>query len=343
MKANQLDEIKPVRLRLELKDDYLSDYDKIMLKRYGESISGDSIIRDILIPADMPLHNLHYVIQRLFGWQNYHLHSFNLPDEDYERITKGTVRGWSKLVGILFQPPAECEEDIFWDDDYRSGNYKTWLRKKYTGPYYYGGYYEHYENAQKDIQELLEYYKMVNVRESFESYLKHKDVDDTVHIINQTPLIDLTLEEMKSNIAIHSINDLLERLEVAKILATKDESLNDDGISSITKEIIYEYDFGVSWEVIITKYKGCDDLINDNLISKEELQDAVNIVLDKYQPVCIHRQGVNVFDDAGGLSGFAEFLGTIYEGEDKEEIADMKAWSKYLGWSDKKISPKKML
>lgn len=65
-------EITPMRLHLELKDDYLSDYQKRMLRRYGESISGDSITRDILIPSDMPLHNLHYAIQKLFGWQNSH-------------------------------------------------------------------------------------------------------------------------------------------------------------------------------------------------------------------------------------------------------------------------------
>lgn len=59
--------IKPIHLRLELKDDYLSDFQKVMLKRYGESITGDSIIRDVLIPSDMPLHNLHSVIQKAFG------------------------------------------------------------------------------------------------------------------------------------------------------------------------------------------------------------------------------------------------------------------------------------
>lgn len=44
-----------------------------MMKRYGESLTGNSITRDILIPADMPLHNLHYAIQKLFGFQNSHL------------------------------------------------------------------------------------------------------------------------------------------------------------------------------------------------------------------------------------------------------------------------------
>jgi len=58
-------EITPVRLHFELKNDYLSDYQKRMLKRYDESISGYSITRDILIPSDMPLYNLHYAIQKL--------------------------------------------------------------------------------------------------------------------------------------------------------------------------------------------------------------------------------------------------------------------------------------
>ena len=164
--------IAPVRLHLELKDTYLTDYQKRMLRRYGESISGDSITRDILIPSDMPLHNLHYAIQRLFGWQNSHLRSFNLPKQIYDKLTGGTVKGWSDLVGILFQPPSEAERDIFWDDDYKSGSIKVWLRKKYTGPYIYGGKMEHPEVARQDIEELLERFKMLEVRESFSDYMK---------------------------------------------------------------------------------------------------------------------------------------------------------------------------
>ena len=71
------DGIFPVCLHLELKDDYLSDYQKRMLKRYGESSTGTSIMMDILIPSDMPLHNLHYAIQKLYGWNNSHFRRFN--------------------------------------------------------------------------------------------------------------------------------------------------------------------------------------------------------------------------------------------------------------------------
>jgi hypothetical protein len=87
------DEITSVHLHLELKGEYLTEYQKRMLKRYGESSTGESICRDILIPSDMPLHNLHYTIQKLYGWQNSHLRSFHLPEEVYQKLTGGTVKG----------------------------------------------------------------------------------------------------------------------------------------------------------------------------------------------------------------------------------------------------------
>lgn len=97
------DKITPVCLHLELRNDYLPDYQKRTLRRYGESNTGESIARDILIPSDMPLHNLHYAIQKLFGWHNSHLRSFYLPEDVYNKLTGGTVKGWYDLVGILFQ------------------------------------------------------------------------------------------------------------------------------------------------------------------------------------------------------------------------------------------------
>ena len=141
------DKIPTIRLHLELKDEYLSDYQRRTLRRYGESTTGESITRYILIPSDMPLHNLHYAIQKLFGWQNSHLRSFYLPEDIYNKLTGSTVKGWIDLVRILFQPPSEVENDIFWDDDYEKGSFNVWLRKKYTGPYIYGGTIEYPEIA----------------------------------------------------------------------------------------------------------------------------------------------------------------------------------------------------
>ena len=339
-------EITPVRLRLELKDDYLSDYQKRMLKRYGESISGDSITRDILIPSDMPLHNLHYTIQKLFGWQNSHLRSFYLPEQIYNELTGSTVKGWTDLVGILFQPPSEAEHDVFWDDDYERGSFKVWLKKKYIGPYIYGGTMEHPEIARQDVEELLEHFKMIEVRESFSEYMKRKEEDENaeIKIIKKVPLIDLTLEEMNASIIIDGgTESLLERLEVNKVIAAQDEDISSEKLFPVTKELIYNYDFGDNWIIKITKYKNCDDLLKQNIIDEDELEEAQDTVLDKHKPVCINKVGISVLDDVGGLSGFADFLGIIYEGEDKEEASSARAWAKSLGWSASKISNKMMI
>ena len=340
------DEIYPVRLHLELSDDYLSDYQKRMLRRYGESVSGNSITRDILVPSDMPLHNLHYAIQKLFGWQNSHLRSFNLPKEIYTKLTGGTVAGWVNLVGILFQPPSEAEEDVFWDDDYERGSFKIWLRKKYTGPYIYGGIMEDPEVARQDVEAFLERFRILEVRESFSDYMKRakQDENSEMKIIKKAPLIDLTLEEMNSSLMLDSgTESLLERLKVNKVIAAQGEDINLEGLFPITKELIYKYDFGDNWIIKITKYKDCEDLLKNNIIDEYELEEAEDIVISKHKPVCINKEGVFVFDDVGGLSGFADFLGTIYEGEDKEEASSARAWAKSLGWSAAKVSNKKML
>ena len=136
---------------------------------------------------------------------------------------------------------------------------------------------------------------------------------------------------------------LLERLEVNKIIAAQGEDVILKGLFPVTKELIYNYDFGVNWIVKITKYKDCKDLLKHNIIDEYELEEAEDIVLDKHKLVCIHKDGISVLDDVGGLSGFADFLGIIYEGEDKEEASNARAWAKSLGWSATKVSSKMML
>lgn len=338
--------ISAVRLHLELRSSYLNDNDKIMLKRYGESATGESISRDILIPSDMPLHNLHYAIQKLFGWQNSHLRRFYLHEDIYSSLTNNTVKGWADLVGILFQPPSEGEEDVFWDDDYKSGNFNTWLRKKYTGPYEYGGILEYPDTAKRDVKELLDYYKMVDVRESFSSYYERKkdDEDAEDRIIRKAPLIDLTIKEMNDSIMLENgTENLLERLRVNDVIASAREDLSSNGLFPLTYELIYNYDFGDNWEIYITKHDDCDDLIENLNVSEQEVKDAVKVVLEKHKPICINRNGLSVLDDVGGLSGFARLLDSIYESEDRQESLEMSAWAKSLGWSPKKTSIKKII
>lgn len=338
--------IKPIYLHLELKGGDLSDYQKRMLKRYGESSTGDSITRDILIPSDMPLHNLHYAIQKLFGWQNSHLRRFYLPEEIYNKLTGGMVKGWTELVGVLFQPPSESEHDVFWDDDYRTGSFNAWLKKKYTGPYFYGGEMENLEAAKADINDMLKTHKMIDVRESFSDYMKRskKNKDAEPKIIRQAPLIELTLEEMNSSIYIEGgTESLLECLEVDKVIAAENEKISSNELFPVANKLIYNYDFGDNWIITITKKADCKDLLDNNSISLEELDEAYETVISKHKPVCINKDGISLIDDVGGLSGFADFLGTMYESDDKEERANISTWAQSLGFNTKKISNKMML
>ena len=168
--------------------------------------------------------------------------------------------------------------------------------------------------------------------------------DDEIRIIKRAPLIDLTLEEMNSSLMLDGgTESLLERLEVDKLLAYQDEDINLEGLFPVTKGLIYNYDFGDNWVVKISKYKDCEDLFRNNIIDEYELEEAEDTVISKHKPVCINKVGVSVLDDVGGLSGFADFLGTIYEGEDKEEVSEARAWARSLGWSATKTSNKRML
>jgi hypothetical protein len=338
-------EITPVRLHLKLSAEYMSDDGKRMLRRYGEAPDG-VITRDILVPSDMPLHNLHYTIQKLFGWQNFHLRMFYLPEKLYIELTKGTVSGWADLVGILFQPPSEAEEDVFWDDDYESGSIMTWLKRKYTGPYSYGGTMERPEMARRDIEALLDRFNPIKVRESFSDYMdrKEKDPNTQIRILKAAPLSELTLEEMNASLMMDGGTlSLMERLEVDHLLASEHEVTGSESIFPVTRELLYDYDFGDHWTITITKHSNCDDLLRNNIISIDELNEAMEKVVRLHRPVCIDRQGLSVMDDVGGLNGFADLLATIYEEEDKVEAAETRTWAKGMGWSAAKVSIKKML
>ena len=79
-----------LKLRLSLNLEETDVKDRVVLNRYGKVKQG--IIREVLVPADITLHALHYVIQRAFGWQNSHLHQYLLPEEVFQKMTGGKNR-----------------------------------------------------------------------------------------------------------------------------------------------------------------------------------------------------------------------------------------------------------
>lgn len=165
-----------------------------------------------------------------------------------------------------------------------------------------------------------------------------QDKDAKIRIVGNVPLIELTLEEILTIDG--GTESLLERLEVNKVIAAQDEDITLKGLFLVIKEPIYNYDFGDNQIVRITKYKNCEDLLKNNIIDEYELEEAEEIVLDKYKLVCMNKEGISVFDVCSGLSGFADSLGTIYEGEEKEEASSARAWAKSFGQSVTKVSNK---
>ena len=136
--------------------------------------------------------------------------------------------------------------------------------------------------------------------------------------------------------------DLMESLEVSKILASEGGKLKTNGQFPVTNELIYNYDFGDDWEVYITRKDSYNDLIESNSITEKELNLAKNLVGRTHRPVCINKEGVSVMDDVGGLVGFCYFLGRLYEGNkyEKEEAYD---WAQHMQWDDEKNSIKEIL
>lgn len=167
-----------------------------------------AISRDILVPADMPLHNLHYAIQKAFGWQNSHLHHFTYEDELLENLFGGKFISWVPFCGLYFRFPSENFDDLYWDDDYEEGySVKSWLRSKYTGPYYYGGNSELYLAAQLAARFFLQENRTVKVGPSFDEYRKGKK-GTTSHKIE-----DVSMDAMKMYFAA-GMDELLERIPV---------------------------------------------------------------------------------------------------------------------------------
>ncbi len=302
-------------LHLELTDSDVEGVDDPIVK-YGKTKK--SISRDVLVPEDITLHFLHYVILKLFGWQNGHLHSFSLVEEDFEKLTDGRFDKYSKLCGVYFRFPTEDYEDLYWDDDYEEGrSFSTWLRSKYTGPYVYEGAGDYYLPNQYEVRRFCEHFSDMNVKE-------------------------LSLQKIEEKIDLGgNPNNLLERLclrDVLYVNSSEDMGNYAADVSNIcgtdatpvTHELIYEYDYGDGWEVRIT--------VSDKAYTDEEKE----FVCQSYCPRCICKDGLNVLDDVGGMWGYRDFLVTIHEASEEEQ-EEMREWARYLGWTGRNVSPKNML
>lgn len=206
---------KVLKLHLELDTHRLNEDEITVLKKYG--MMKKAMTREVLVPADITLHALHYVIQRCFGWQNSHLHDFELPEEVFKELTQNRFLTWSRLAGVYFRFPSEDYEDIYWDDDYKEGqSFRSWLRRKYTGPYRYKGIGEHYLPNQIEAQAMFERWKQIEIREyDFKAERSVKPY--------KVPLKDAMVEQVENSFADVLCRELLERLSLGQVLCMNNE------------------------------------------------------------------------------------------------------------------------
>ena len=134
-------------------------------------------------------------------------------------------------------------------------------------------------------------------------------------------------------------------------------------------ELIYEYDYGDGWKIKITCLKRyirktpTDFCKGDYLLVSiftredqlkkymyfdgatqvpEELRSVLARLDTDGKPLCVYADGLNVVEDVGGVSGYAEFLKTL-NGNDKEAAAANRKWARSLGWTGRMSKPENML
>ena len=365
-----------LKLKLSLSMEYVDDEDMEVLRKYGKVEQG--ITREVLVPADITLHALNYIILRAFGWQNSHLHRFCLPKEAFQKLTggknqvdkydlveyDGKFNEWAKLCGIYFRYPCEDFEDIYWDDDYEEGqSIKTWFRKKYTGPYHYNGEWEHYSKANAAANRDMTEHSLekLAIQDMLFDYQGGMD-----ELLERIPLIELMIPQ--------GIKEDPEIKNKIKFLQKRQENeAKDLPVLPVAHEIIYSYDYGDGWDIRINlencyytengfdagKESSMEGGIIIPVTDKQVLADKtafdmnnqklgkamtlkVATVAMKKKPVGLSVDGLSLMDDVGGIHGYIDFLRVIH-GEDPDEKEDMKEWAKWMGWTGRMVKPENLL
>lgn len=354
-----------VHLALDMRD--CGRWGRELLRRYGKVEK--SITRDVIVPADFPLRALHHVIQKLFGWEDSHLHHFAFPEDVFAEVTKNSAAQWCRLAGVYFLFPRDEPCVPAWDGG-------ICLEAAPRNDYYYAGLDEQYLENQLYVRELKRQVPILQIMPSFTEILtKNGNVE-----LKSVPLGKATMEEFRGSIAFGGgLNQLLERLCLLDCLRlprskqtpdTLEEKLalvengldgklkrweaaaeaaedHADALCALARSttilrepqssrIEYFYDYGDDWKVSIRIEKafyegdGKDD-------------PAVRTVLDRQRPVCVAADGLPVMDDVGGIYGYLEFLERLYGGTDADKRAEARDWAREMGWTGRMKKPQNML
>ncbi len=231
------EERQVMRLHLELNTEGLGKEGWDILRKYSDVNKG--ISRDILVPAEMTLHALHYVILQSFGWLNGHLHHFALEEKEMQALTTGNLRKSLDWVGLYFRFPVSDDADIYWDDNFEGDkSFRNWLREKYTAPYYYKGQSEHFMLARMKALEFISQNKKLRLSPSFQDWLAAgKPKGGGTFSTKQ--LEEISLDEA-GRVFEEPVGQLLERLTLTEVLGCSGRWQED--AAEFQKEAMVRYE-----------------------------------------------------------------------------------------------------
>ena len=331
-----------LKLKLELVDSRGNDIawnndELAVLRKYAKVKHG--FTREVLVPASMRLNTLNYMIQKLYGWQNSHLHSFALPREVFNAVTdNGSIAQWQQLCGVLFRYPEEDEGDRYDGDDYDGTvSFKTWLRRKDTGAAYFFCFSDSYVKNQRllvadaamwkklaaeGITSLEPLGYMTDFGQPYDSLVECLTLGEVLCTSDRVPDMAAWLAETAEEVTAMQ----------KQILSPLDMQL-----APLTDTLLYSYHYGDDWSVRVRcmeEYDGNDAEHPD----AERLRNVVNAKM----PVCLAAEGLCLLDDVGGVHGFVDMLRTLH-GDDEVEAEEMRAWARGMGWTGRMSRPENML
>lgn len=206
-------ETKILRLHLELD---CSGADIGILQKWGKV--RDGISRDVYVLSAMPLWALHFAIQRLFGWQNNHMHSFTYPQKTYNSLTENKFSRWADLCGLYFRFPTDDYEDLYWYNDYEEDvDIKKWMKKKYAPPYECKSQSELYSCSQDALSSFVGSNPTVSFDSDVYDFTTGKSMARTV------PIMEATMTEVE-NTPIGRPRELLEYKGIGQYLCPRKSS-----------------------------------------------------------------------------------------------------------------------
>lgn len=226
---------RALRLVASIDTTDLTPVDLRMLEQHASAPQG-RILREFLVPERMRLHNLHYALQKAFGWHNTKMHSFSLPPGDFDRLTRRLFADWALLVGLYFRfPDAPADSYYHGDIHPNDTDYLAWMRRRYCGPYDWdiGAFFEHLVAAKLLLQPYLtaeeqdEETEQEEEEEFVDTRVFHEDVPAIRRLTAQIDDIR-NLSVFDAQQLFHgSMNELVERLPLGELLVPQEAEKGD--------------------------------------------------------------------------------------------------------------------